>query len=326
MAGVEPVDERCGIYFGRTSLDGSCQLVLGKEELDVGKELEASQQFLQVRSELLGELAKDANDFPALVGLQFADAVVGLHYFCRLDEDRLSRCTLVVNDALDAPLQGRSHGDDETAVAHGRCHVLLYQSISLCRFEDACKGTADAALGPFQFPSDSGKLAACLVLDASVLVENLLKAAGDGVEREDTFGKLLESRERSPRLSPDLFLEGRGVITLPLQRGVGGVLYDFHPGVKGAQGSQEFPHRLFFKVCTFDADAMDVAPQVEEVLLGLLGSCLQDVAQFGKLLMQGRDGRVVREELHGIHTLMPQGTETVAVQHRPHLVEAYLLF
>ena len=132
MPCVEPIDERRGVYFGRTSFDGFRQLVLGKEELDVGKKLEASQQFLQVRSQLLCKLAKDAYDLSPLVGLQFADTVVGLHYFCRLDEDSLARSTLVVDDAFDASLQGWGNRDDETAVAHGRCHVLFHQSLGLC--------------------------------------------------------------------------------------------------------------------------------------------------------------------------------------------------
>ena len=83
---------------------------------------------------------------------------------------------------------------------------------------------------------------------------------------------------------------------------------------------------MFFEVSAFDADAVDFASQVEEVLFGLLGGGLQDVAQLGKLLMERRDGHMVGYELHGIHLLMPQWTETVAVQHRTYFVESYLFF
>ena len=42
--------------------------------------------------------------------------------------------------------------------------------------------------------------------------------------------------------------------------------------------------------------------------------------------MECRDGHMVGYELHGIHLLMPQGTETEAVQHRTYFVETYLFF
>ena len=133
------------------------------------------------------------------------------------------------------------------------------------------------------------------------------------MEGEDTFGKLLESPFSVPPLGKCIALARF-------------VADDLYPGVKGAQGSEELPHRFLFKIGSFDADAVDVVSQVEEVLLGLVGGCLQDVAQLVELLVQGRDGHVIRVELHGIHPLVPQGAEAIAVQHLAHFVEAYLLF
>ena len=71
---------------------------------------------------------------------------------------------------------------------------------------------------------------------------------------------------------------------------------------------------------------MNLLSQVEEVLFGLLCGGLQDVTQFGKLLVQSRHALMVSDKLHGIHPLMPHRTEAIAVQHRPHLVETYLIF
>ena len=96
--------------------------------------------------------------------------------------------------------------------------------------------------------------------------------------------------------------------------------------MKCTQGTKQFPDSLLFEVCALDADTMYVGTQVKEVLFWLLCGGLQDIAQFGKLLMKRRDGLMVGEELHGIHPLMPQGAEAVAVQHRTYLVETYLFF
>ena len=95
------------------------------EEFDICKELEASQQLLQVRTKLLGELSQDTNDLSFLVGFQLANAVICLHHLSRFYEDRFARGTFIVNNALDAPFQCWSNRNNETSVAHSRCDIFL---------------------------------------------------------------------------------------------------------------------------------------------------------------------------------------------------------
>ena len=120
--------------------------------------------------------------------------------------------------------------------------------------------------------ADRQKLPTCLVLDASVLVEHLLQSAGDVGEGEDTFGKLLQSRIRSKGLGArSRRIVGMGsTLLLPAPCSLlHFLLSDYvHPSMEGSQGSEQFPNRLFFEVSAFDADAMDFASQVEEVLFG----------------------------------------------------------
>ena len=103
----------------------------GAHELHVGQHLEGLEQLRHLRAQAVGELAQDAYDLAALIGLELADVVVGFHDFLRLYEDGLARGALVVDDALDLALQRRRHGDDEAAVAHGGRHVLCHGSFRL---------------------------------------------------------------------------------------------------------------------------------------------------------------------------------------------------
>ena len=191
MASLEPIDEGCGIYLRRKASDSFRKVVFRDKELDVGKELEASQQFLDVGTKLLRELAKDANEFPLLFGLQLANAIVGFHHFRRLDEDRLACRTLVVNDAFNATFQGRSDRNHKSPISHSRRHVFLDQTLCLSSFEDVRKSSARTSLGLLQFSSDRSKVAARIVFDATKFVQHLLEATSNRREGKDAFSEFL---------------------------------------------------------------------------------------------------------------------------------------
>ena len=241
MASLDPVDERRGINLGRNGSDCFREVVFRDEELDVGKELEASQQLLYVGTKLLRKLAKNANHFPLLLGLQFANAVVGFHHFRRLYKDRLARRTLVVNDAFDAAFQGRSDRNHESAVAHGRSNIFLHQTLCLSCFQNIRKRSAHASLGSFQFVPNRQKFAACFVLDATEFVEHLLQTSRNRAESKDAFGKFFEGR-----------VEDDGVAFFVV------LSNDFYPSVKGSEHSQKFPNRLLFQIGSFYANAMNL--------------------------------------------------------------------
>ena len=86
----------------------------------------------------------------------------------------------------------------------------------------------------FQLTANGCKLAAGFVLDATEFVQYLFDATGDGMKREDTFGKFLKGRKTA---SFQTFLRGGGLSAahlLSLREGLGkGALpYDFHPSMK----------------------------------------------------------------------------------------------
>ena len=129
-------------------------LRLGADEVDLCQKLVATEHVLHLRTNRLRELHQDAVDFLPLLTLQLADAVVRLHHLSRLDEDRPSRVRLVVHDAADLPLHGRSHGDDQSSVAQGGGHVLVDEPFALRRAEDVLQSPRHASRRRCQFLTD----------------------------------------------------------------------------------------------------------------------------------------------------------------------------
>ena len=96
-----------------------CQEAVGVENLfDVG-------------AHLVGKDGEYADDLASLLGLHLAHAVVGLYHLGGLDEDGLTRGTLVVHDAIDFPFDARRHRQHQSAVAQGGRSVLVHQSVAL---------------------------------------------------------------------------------------------------------------------------------------------------------------------------------------------------
>ena len=104
MHGIHPVQHGTGVDVGADGLHGDGREPLGADEVDDTQEVHRAEDVGDVGPHLGGELVEDADDFTLLLALQFAHAVVGLHHLGRLYEDRLARCRLVVDDALDFAL------------------------------------------------------------------------------------------------------------------------------------------------------------------------------------------------------------------------------
>ena len=132
MDGLYPVNVRtlqeCWLY----SLGEVSQLRFSPDEVDDGQELVGVQNVGHVGTHLVAEHREYAYDLAPFLSLQLAYAVIGLDDLRRLDKYRLSRCRLIVDDAVDAFFQVRCYGDDQSAVAHGWCRVLVHQSVLLC--------------------------------------------------------------------------------------------------------------------------------------------------------------------------------------------------
>ncbi len=78
-----------------------------------------------------GKLHKDADNLPSFVTLEFADAVVGFHYFGGFDEHGFTTGGFIVYDTFYFSLQGGATRNHQSSVAHGGGYVFIYDTFRL---------------------------------------------------------------------------------------------------------------------------------------------------------------------------------------------------
>lgn len=74
---------------------------------------------------------KDADNLPPFVPFEFADAVVGFHYFGGFDEYGFTTGGFVMYDAFYFSFQGWSYRNHQSPVAHCGGYVLVYNTFRL---------------------------------------------------------------------------------------------------------------------------------------------------------------------------------------------------
>ena len=134
--GLLPVDQRFIFRPRDNGADAFGEAGFGTNEVDDGKEFVGLDDVRHEGADHVGESGQDADDLASLLGLEFADAVVGFDDGFGLNVDRLTGGRFVVHDAADASLEGGGYGDDESAVAEGGRRVAIHPAFSLRRAED----------------------------------------------------------------------------------------------------------------------------------------------------------------------------------------------
>ena len=86
MARLHPIHQRSSLHgrFHRAHHPG--QSGFGLNQVDGGHEEVGVENLCHMGAHLLGKVSQDADDLPALLSLQLADAVVGLHHLGGLYE------------------------------------------------------------------------------------------------------------------------------------------------------------------------------------------------------------------------------------------------
>ena len=136
-------------------------------------------------TQLVGKVRQDADDLPAFVSFQFADAVVGFYYLGRLDEDGLSAGGLVVHDAFNLSFQCRGNGNHQSTIAHSGRYVFVYYAFGLGTAQDAVQRTGDASHRSGQFPADACQFVGGIIFylpirgEDAVYFRNELREYGD---------------------------------------------------------------------------------------------------------------------------------------------------
>ena len=126
-----PVDNRFCVHLRLDAARELCELGTCTNEVDLGKHTIGVHDIVHVRTHQLRELREYHYYLASFVCLQLAYAVVRFNYFRRFHEYRLARRRLVVYDALNASLHGRSDRHNEATVAQSRRNVLVYETLAL---------------------------------------------------------------------------------------------------------------------------------------------------------------------------------------------------
>ena len=188
MACFHPIEVRGIRQVRYDGLEGFGKGGKGAEIIDVCKELQGGHHRRNMRADDGRKLLKDADDFPFLGSLHLADAVVGIHHFCRFYEDGLSCRALVVDDTLDLSLQRRCYGYHQSSVAHGGTDVAVDVALLLGGVDDGAQGMADAARGHLDAMANGEEFRRGGILDFAVFVQHGINAPYDVGETFHPFG------------------------------------------------------------------------------------------------------------------------------------------
>ena len=90
MYGLLPVDQRFIFRSRDNGADAFGEAGFGTNEVDDGKKLVGLDDVRHEGADHVGESGKDADDLASLLGLEFADAIVGFDDGFGLDVDRLA--------------------------------------------------------------------------------------------------------------------------------------------------------------------------------------------------------------------------------------------
>ena len=110
MPRVHDVEHRLVHDLGPRRGQAARQPQFRRQRVHARRERDLPGDRRSVRAHLRGQLEEDPADLLVLLLLGGVDPIVGLHYFDRLDEDRLTRAGMVVNDPFRVPLGNPASG------------------------------------------------------------------------------------------------------------------------------------------------------------------------------------------------------------------------
>ncbi len=149
------------------------------DEINLADVFRGSDEAAQVRTQELREFHQDTGDFALFVELQFADLVLQLHDFERLDEGRLAGSRFVIDDAGQLFLAARRDRDQHSSVPHHHFRFGIDQSLALGLGEDAADPAGHLPLFGAEGPADFAQLGRSRIAHLAVAVEDRLDAPPD---------------------------------------------------------------------------------------------------------------------------------------------------
>ena len=124
MPALQDIDVVVIIQHRTGGPHGGRQLRLREDEVEVREDLDILSNLFSVWHQGAGQGIQDLLDLLLFVGLELTDVIIQLDDAHRLDEERRSRRTLVVDHAREARLILRLHRETVATIAHGDDRVL----------------------------------------------------------------------------------------------------------------------------------------------------------------------------------------------------------
>jgi hypothetical protein len=254
-------------------------------------------------AQLVGEGRQNADQL-ALVGIfEVLDVIVEFKNGFRLDEHRLPRGRLIVDQALYPALVLGNDGQYQAAPANRRLSVA---------------GNPALRLGVAQ---DAGNLLAQLHLAANELLLELGQERGSVVAHQPFVVHHLV--QGGQQVAVHLHADAQQA-----QRGIQAFLGLGEEGQRLADGAQAHLHGeegRYVEVGPGQGGAHQVGVYVVVVLTGEVGTAVEQQAELVGLLEQLQQLVVLGLEAHLSHELAAQGAQAQAFQHLTQLREAYFL-
>ena len=167
----------------RIGIDG--KLSLGSYEIEAAEEFVGDIKFRNTRTNLVGKLDEEADDFATFVDFEFARMIAELDNLGGLDEDGFAGCALIVDNAGDCTFVHRSDRDDKASVAHRRRSIAVENTVGNTLRHDFAHGRRYSARYCSHLASNAGEFRRRIVADIAAVVDY----GGNGA---DNFGSRLK--------------------------------------------------------------------------------------------------------------------------------------
>ena len=258
-----------------------------------------------MRTNQVGHLGEDANDFPRNFGFGLTDAVIGLDNRLGLDKHRFSGSTLIMHNAVKFALIHGIHRQHQTAITQRGLNIIVQNAVLLALGDNPSQSSIDAAGHTGNRDAQFMKFWRGGGLDVASLVQYATDGNAHLGERLHTIGEFAQT--------------GIGRVSLSVGREETHHLGYCH------QQTLQVKQTLGREKCAWCSDFLEHNAQVKIVTERELPARLHDRQEFIGLFEPSHHLVALRRETQPRHIGGPQRAHTMTLQLTTHCVEANLI-
>ena len=127
-----PINVRRLGHLRFKAFEESSKLSFRTNEVDCGHKMIGIENLTYVWTHLFSKVCEDTNYLSSLLILKFSYLVIGFHDLGRLNINRSTCRTLIMNNTRNLTFQAWCDRNNQSSVTQRRRDILLNQSFSLC--------------------------------------------------------------------------------------------------------------------------------------------------------------------------------------------------